>query len=245
MKQLIILSCTKHKRHDRVPLPAVDRYDGPAFRLLRRFREHRLEVPDVYVLSARYGLIHYEEPISDYDQRMTLQRAQELRPQISEALRLLLEKSSVDKQTSSRILFCTGKIYFALLKSCMPAGVLYEHAEGPPGKKLSKLKQWLYGASLESQLRLPSGPPRGKALLRGIDVSINATEALYRAQSALPRQRREATNYHSWYVQVGDERVSPKWLVSLLTGLPARAFHSDEARRVLYHIGVEVRSALL
>jgi hypothetical protein len=202
-------------------------------------------VPDVYVLSARYGLIHYEELISDYDQRMTLQRAQELRPQISKTLLLIFEASSIGTKVNSRILFCMGKVYFDALKSCVPSGILYEHAEGSLGKKLSKLKQWLYGSSMESQLKLRSSPPRGAACLRGVDVTITAAEVLHLAQRALSYQQREATNYHSWYVQVGNERVSPKWLVSLLTGLPVSGFHSDEARRVLYHLGIEVQCILL
>lgn len=70
MRQLLILSCTKRKRQDPGLLPAVDRYDEPSFRLLRRFREHGLELPDVFVLSARYGLIHYEKPIPDYEVRV-------------------------------------------------------------------------------------------------------------------------------------------------------------------------------
>lgn len=245
MKQLLILSCAKHKRQDPGLLPAVDRYDGPAFRLLRRFREHGLELPDVFILSARYGLIHYEEPIPDYDQRMTLQRAQELRPQVSETLQLFFKRSSDGKKVNLRILFCMSKLYFEALKSNVPTGILCEHAEGSTGKKLSKLKQWLYGPSLQSQLKLPSGAPRGAACLRGIDITINADEALYRARRALPHQQREATNYHSWYVLVGNERVSPKWIVSLLSGLPVSAFHSDEARRVLYHIGIEVQCIFL
>jgi hypothetical protein len=244
MRRLLILSCAKRKRQDAGLLPAIDRYDGPAFRLLRRFREHGSELPDVFVLSARYGLIHYAEPISNYDQRMTLQRAHELRFQISETLQLIFKRPANRKKANCHILFCMGNAYFDALKSSVPAGVLCEHAEGSIGKKLSKLKQWLYGPSMQSQLKLPS-PQRGRARLRGVDITINAAEALYRAQRALPRQQREAASYHSWYVLVGNERVSPKWLVSLLTGLPVSAFHSDEARRVLYHIGIEVHCMFL
>jgi hypothetical protein len=45
----------------------------------------------------------------------------------------------------------------------------------------------------------------------------------------------------TWYVAVGGQRVGPKWLVSQVTGLPVSAFHTDEARRVLQQLGVEVQ----
>lgn len=239
MRRLLILSCAQRKRQDSGLLPAIDRYDGPAFRLLRRFREQISELPDVFVLSARYGFIHYEEPIPDYDQRMTPQRARELQPQISRTLRHIVESSALGKKSDTDILLCLGKLYSDALKASMPAGVLYECAEGSMGKRLSKLKQWLYGLPTPAQTKLPT-LWQGIARLRGVNIIIPADEALRRAQSALPRQQRQATNCQSWYVLVGNERVSPKWLVSLLSGLPVSAFHTDEARRVLSQLGIEV-----
>ena len=50
--------------------------------------------------------------------------------------------------------------------------------------------------------------------------------------------------YQVWYVQVDDQQVPPKWLVSKLTGLPVNAFHTNEARRVLHQLGIEVCSRL-
>ena len=35
--RLLILSCSQRKRPDRVLLPALERYDGPVFRMLRKF----------------------------------------------------------------------------------------------------------------------------------------------------------------------------------------------------------------
>jgi hypothetical protein len=137
-----------------------------------------------------------------------------------------------------------GQLYFDALKSCVPAGILCEYADGSIGKKLSKLKQWLYGPSSHLPMKLPIAS-RGKVHIRGVDITLNATEALDQAQRALPGQQREATNCQSWYVLVGPERVSPKWFVSLLTGLPVCAFHSHEARRVLCHMGIEVHCMLL
>ncbi len=43
--------------------PAIDMYDGPIFRVLRGYRQ----CIDVFVLSARYGVIHGDRPIIPYD----------------------------------------------------------------------------------------------------------------------------------------------------------------------------------
>lgn len=54
--RLLILSCSRRKRLDTDLLPAIERYDGPAFRVLRRFlRERPFEAPDVLILSAEHG----------------------------------------------------------------------------------------------------------------------------------------------------------------------------------------------
>ena len=44
MTRLLIVACSRAKRPDAGSLPAIDRYDGPAFRLLRRARGHAIRV---------------------------------------------------------------------------------------------------------------------------------------------------------------------------------------------------------
>ncbi len=59
MKKALILSCSKAKLEE--PGPAIQVYDGPMFRILRKYKPHL----DVFILSARYGLIpamHFIEP---------------------------------------------------------------------------------------------------------------------------------------------------------------------------------------
>ena len=59
-RRLLILSCSQRKRETQEPLPAIERYNGPLFFVLRRFlREcpRQARQLDVYILSAAYGLI--------------------------------------------------------------------------------------------------------------------------------------------------------------------------------------------
>src|SRR5262245_22498942 len=115
MGRVLILSCTRRKRCAPSPLPAVERYDGPTFRLLRRFQKRTLENLDVYILSAKFGLIHHLEMIPYYDQQMTPQRARELQPQINEALERIFRNYRGNGQAASQLLLCMGRIYLDAL----------------------------------------------------------------------------------------------------------------------------------
>ena len=82
-QRLIVLACTATKRVDPDPLLAIRRYDGPSFRTLRTWQAANrtsAEQLDVCILSAKLGLITADTLISDYNQRMTRERAAELRP---------------------------------------------------------------------------------------------------------------------------------------------------------------------
>lgn len=71
-------------------------------------------------------------------------------------------------------------------------------------------------------------------------LSMTSEKVIEFAVQALKKAQDDPARYQSWYVQVNGHRVAPKWLVSQLTGLPVSNFHSDEARRVLQQLGVEV-----
>jgi hypothetical protein len=74
--RLLILACSQRKRPDAELLPALERYDGPAFRVLRRFLRSRApDPPEVLILSAEHGLIPRDLPIAAYDRKMTPARA--------------------------------------------------------------------------------------------------------------------------------------------------------------------------
>ena len=144
MRRLLILSCSQRKRPSQEPLPAIERYDGPLFKVLHRFlRESSYQARglDVYVLSAAYGLIPGDFPIPLYDQKMNTERAIELQPQVTALLSDLLPNGYVS------ILFVLGKTYlktFGNLQGLIPAQVALDVADGPIGKKQTQLKRWLW-----------------------------------------------------------------------------------------------------
>src|SRR5437764_14093390 len=83
---LLLVACSQRKRDTPGLLPAIERYDGPIFRLIRRFRRYRPTGPTVAILSAAFGLIPADHPIPWYDRRMTPARAHALRPDVERAL---------------------------------------------------------------------------------------------------------------------------------------------------------------
>jgi hypothetical protein len=81
-KKLLVLGCSQTKRDAPGLLPAIDRYDGSSYRVLRKFLRNR-EWPrnlSIAVLSARYGLVGGFTSIEDYDERMTPRKASEWAP---------------------------------------------------------------------------------------------------------------------------------------------------------------------
>ncbi|MCS6841078.1 MAG: hypothetical protein NZ701_09875, partial [Roseiflexus sp.] len=90
-RSFLLIACSQRKRANTEPLPALERYDGPQFRVLRKFlRAHpdASALLEIAILSARFGIIAPSTLIPWYDQRLTPEQALLLRP---EALKILQE----------------------------------------------------------------------------------------------------------------------------------------------------------
>ena len=150
-RRLLILSCSQRKHKTQEPLPAIERYNGPLFFVLRRFlREcpHQARQLDVYILSAAYGLIPRDFPIKWYDQKMDLSRAIELQPYVNTTFSDLL------RGEYASICFVLGKTYlkaFENTQDLIPVHMESIIAYGQIGKKLAQLKQWLWREPLHIQ----------------------------------------------------------------------------------------------
>lgn len=140
MKRLLILACSQRKRPGASPLPSLERYDGPAFRVLQRYRRR---TPDsgliVYILSAKFGLIPAKKLIHIYDQRMTCDRADDLRPSVTAAM-----QAAILRYHPSNIFICAGKTYLRALGCMAENGPCLSIARGGQGEKLAALKAWLH-----------------------------------------------------------------------------------------------------
>ena len=231
---LLIISCSRRKRSDCGLLSALDRYDGSVFRLLRRFLKlHSPTHLDILILSAKYGLITPEFAIANYDRQMTKTRAKALQSQVAGKLTAVLRSRSYQQ-----IFLCLGKTYLQALEGCDAIAnpeIKVQMARGGMGEKLAELYRWLYGKSAPPRA---SGQYRGRACLRGVEIILTPEEVVEKARMAISSGDTRCDRYQSWYVEVGDRRVSSKWLVHLLTGIPVNTFTAGESRRVLNQLGI-------
>jgi hypothetical protein len=140
--RLLILSCSQRKTSATGRVPAIDRYDGPVFRVLRNsLREGLPGALTVLIVSAKYGLIESSRRIPTYDFRMSAARAKELRPRVLAALRRFL----TSKQWQD-VGVCAGKHYRSALDgflSLLPEGSQVVFLGGGLGPRLARLCAWL------------------------------------------------------------------------------------------------------
>lgn len=243
MDRQIIISCSRRKRRERVKLPTLERYDGPAFRLLRSYLHNSAESIEIFVLSAEFGLIPHTRLIPYYERRMTVARACELRGMIARQARCLLNAEASGSVQTRPLFINLGRDYreaFAPIYELFALNSIVTQADGSSGKRLAVMHDWLYGA--DSVLRQPPTHKvaTGRTSLRGVEIVQTPEQILAVARDKLMTASAVAFSYQAWYVPLDGQRVAPKWLVGQLTGLPVAAFHSDEARRVLSALGIEV-----
>lgn len=139
-RKLLVLGCSQTKKGAHGLLPAIDRYDGSAYRVLRSYLRER-EWPfnlSVAILSAKYGLVGGFTGIEDYDERMTAQRALEWAPKCLNTLYFWASRHS-------SIHFSLGKDYLPAVASAIEHDLKgkSEVFEGPIGMKLSQIKRLL------------------------------------------------------------------------------------------------------
>jgi len=131
---LIIIACSRRKLFDTNLLPAIERYDGPTFRLLRRFlRDQPSAALDIYILSAKFGLIPSDYPIPNYDEKMTRDRSRQLQPLVIAKL-----KNILNAKPYQQLCICLGRDYFLALDKydmLIKSGLVVRIATGSLGKK--------------------------------------------------------------------------------------------------------------
>ncbi len=239
---LLVVACSKRKRTDAGVLPASERYDGPVFRLLRRFlAQHPDVLPRIYVLSAEYGFFPCSRPVPVYDRRMTRERARELQPRVRRELLSTLQLAGLRD-----LYLCAGQDYMPALDGCEAAlsSALCVHvATGSVGRRLAQLHDWLYGKPPTAPKIPPGDRTCIRPRIRGVEVLLTREQVLDVARRNMGGDASNARNYQSWYVLVDGHPIAPKWLVSRVSGLPVSSFATDEAWRLLAQLGVEVMRA--
>ena len=246
----LVLSCSASKSTIAEPLPALERYRGPAFTVVRRYlRTNPAALAtdlQIGILSAEYGLIGLNTHIPYYDRHMTRDRAKLLQPQVTAKLHDWLAPLP-----SVRIFMMLGKEYQLAvepLDAWLPREVNeLVVADGGSGRKQQQLARWLGGVAEQSTraaipgqmaFELSDLEPRGHAMLRGASMRITPDEILHLVRKWIEEGDEGFRHSRDWLAQVGPYAVAPKWLASRLSGVPVSRFTADEARRVLQQLGI-------
>ena len=151
-KRLLILGCSATKQTCPGLLPAIDRYDGQAYRVLKNFlRNHQWSSNvSIGVLSAKYGLFGALKGIEYYDTEMSRSLALEKSPQCCAIL-----KKWADEHDSIHL--SLGQTYLPAVQPALDAlNHKVEIFEGGIGTKSRKLKHFLESTSTGSREKAPS-----------------------------------------------------------------------------------------
>jgi hypothetical protein len=193
---------------------------------------------DVYVLSARYGLIPASQEVANYDLRMSEERALELHDETLESLQKIL------KRGYDEVLVALSRTYMRAVEgyeSFVPDGTQVIPLSTTMGRQLALLKSWLYKTPVPSHsTKQQSVNVTGSAVLRGVSIVATPQEVSTIGRRALENGKGDPSRFRKWYTLVDGKKVSTKWLASQLSGLHVSDFDASEARRVLQQLGIEV-----
>jgi hypothetical protein len=217
-------------------LPAIERYDGPIFRVLRKHtREAAEDATDTCILSARFGLILGGCLIPRYDRRLARVNHEALCRRVEKQL-----KQTLDQIQPERLFVSVGSRYWPLLEEALAREVAPSKlvvAIGGIGGRASQLSHWLRFPLGSDLGRKPKGRP-GEAFLLGTTLRLGQAEVFQKARQAFVADPVGASRFETWCVLIGRDRVAPKWLVSTLFDKPVARFRTADARRVLSLLGV-------
>ena len=168
-KSLLILGCSQRKKdlsfragstENTKQLPAFELYDGPMYRVLRKFlREHQWpEKLSVGVLSAKHKLFGAIKEIDSYDKKMSRHMATEMAKDCDKVL-------SVWSAEHSSIYVSVGKDYLpALSPRLSNEDENVQFIDGGIGVRQRKLKDFLSRQSPSQRRKADtvrkSGPPK-------------------------------------------------------------------------------------
>ena len=164
---LLIISCSErkielpvkpeYKNRSTIEIPAIDLYDGPTYRCLRKFRDTD-KFPNnhgfpynlrILILSAKYGLIFPETEIENYDLKMTISHAARMAVEVQCNLIRCLEFYDLAYGGTDEVFINLGKTYMRTLEGFGWGTIATKQASGGIGLKTQQMKAWLEKISQE------------------------------------------------------------------------------------------------
>ena len=136
-QDLLIISCSERKNNKSHLLPAIELYDGPGYRILRKRLNGIHNSPEIWILSAKHGLLWSDSHIYNYDERLTKEKAKDVRADVETFI-----KRWAPKGKFKNVFIWAGRDYLDMLPQEFLAHPNVRVAIGAIGQKLHLLKQW-------------------------------------------------------------------------------------------------------
>ncbi len=238
----LILGCSRTKNEVPEPMSAIHRYNGPSYKVLRRYLKENShdQSLDIFILSAKYGLIDSQKYIDNYDLRMTSKRADEMHKQVIAKI-----QKDIVPRDYAEIFLSMGKTYLQALNGI--ENLVNGHTKliissGASGKKLTELRNWLWGKETSTikpkeSIYVEKNTTPQTVVLRGNSITMTTKEVIQHLQIGINNNAGAAHKVRSWYVDIAGRKISPKWAAQTLFDIPVSQFSADEARRVLRRLG--------
>ena len=138
--QYLLLSCSNKKNKYDTPVAAIDLYNGVFFSVYRKALRNNPKLAScvkLIIISAKYGLIEDTDILSFYDQKMSLENANQQRKENTEKLKALIIRDKPQSLTA-----IMGRTYLQSIDlSDIP--IPTEIINGEIGVMLHNLKVWL------------------------------------------------------------------------------------------------------
>ena len=150
VKPLLVIACGSKKIPTKQPVEAIRLYDGPQYRMLRKYGFARPDGPiEIVILSAKHGLIPAQEKLTWYNQMMDDDRMLELIADTD-------EQATLWELAEGRTVYMFGGALYRTVVSfwCEQCGLEFKPVavEGSRiGEQLSQLKTWL-GKAMAKQV---------------------------------------------------------------------------------------------
>jgi cytoplasmic iron level regulating protein YaaA (DUF328/UPF0246 family) len=109
MQRIILISCVKEKL--KTPAKAKDLYISDLFKKSYKYAQ-LLRPDDVFILSAKYGLLDPEQIIEPYDETLKTKSVAEIKEWSKKVIAALNEKIDLDK---SEVIILAGSKYYKYL----------------------------------------------------------------------------------------------------------------------------------
>lgn len=227
MRNLLILGCSHAKKEESGP--AIEVYDGPLFRTVRR-RLAEVNWPlDIWIISAKHGILRQTDWIDKYDK--VLART----PNSGFHDKAAFQLAEMLPNELNRVLILAPKRYIAQLpvESIRARSVEFEAFSDRMGKCQARLLGWL-GIDNGRAPHLPSSLGPLGMFSKPIDRIV-----IHEAAQKLSEKCSSANQVIQWYALIEDQQIPAKKLASALTGAPVSSFETCHALALLRRNGIE------